>query len=363
SEIVGMILSISTGRDELVEHIHERLRAVRKELDDGLVDMCKFEIMKQLTRDPSEYADIKAQPHAAVALRLNETGQFHFHRGDIVSYIICEDGTGNSAAQRAYHRSEIASRSELVVDILYYLAQQVHPVVCRLCEPIEETDAIQIAQALGIDSSAYHSHATINKDNDDLSLEFAHNFSRCRPFTFLCPYKDCGTKIEVRKTLQGEGLNVHLWLDACPQCKRSLLSYADYLTNQLCLAQMSAIREYYKSSFTCEDVVCAYRTRMHVLSWSREGAVCPKCHVSIMRREKTAAMLFEQQSFFHTLFDLPNALRNCTSEQQKKLRTRKDSNEVFSIHAGMLEICNGFLARNDFNRVSLAYLFSSMRTG
>ncbi|VDM49200.1 unnamed protein product [Toxocara canis] len=211
------------------------------------------------------------------------------------------------------------------------MAQQVHPVVCRLCEPIEETDAIQIAQALGwvftfkcIDSSAYHSHATINKDNDDLSLEFAHNFSRCRPFTFLCPYKDCGTKIEVRKTLQGEGLNVHLWLDACPQCKRSLLSYADYLTNQLCLAQMSAIREYYK---------------------------------------KTAAMLFEQQSFFHTLFDLPNALRNCTSEQQKKLRTRKDSNEVFSIHAGMLEICNGFLARNDFNRVSLAYLFSSMRTG
>ncbi|VDM50005.1 unnamed protein product [Toxocara canis] len=46
NEIVGMILSLSTGRDELVEHIHERLRAVRKELDDGLVDMCKFEIMK-----------------------------------------------------------------------------------------------------------------------------------------------------------------------------------------------------------------------------------------------------------------------------------------------------------------------------
>lgn len=29
------------------------------------------------------------------------------------------------------------------------MSQQIHPVVLRLCEPIEEIDAIQIAKALG----------------------------------------------------------------------------------------------------------------------------------------------------------------------------------------------------------------------
>lgn len=35
-------------------------------------------------------------------------------------------------------------------DVSYYLAQQIHPVVSRLCEPIEGTDAAVIAQFLGL---------------------------------------------------------------------------------------------------------------------------------------------------------------------------------------------------------------------
>uniref|UniRef100_A0A914SH34 DNA-directed DNA polymerase n=1 Tax=Parascaris equorum TaxID=6256 RepID=A0A914SH34_PAREQ len=87
--------------------------------------------------DPQErpnfviYCWNKPQPHAAVARRLNASGKFHFHRGDTVSYIICERFVN------------------IIEDTLYYLAHQIHPVVCRLCEPIEETDAVQIAEALG----------------------------------------------------------------------------------------------------------------------------------------------------------------------------------------------------------------------
>lgn len=43
-----------------------------------------------MTKDPNEYTDFKTQPHAAVANRLNDTGLYHFHHGDIVEYIICE---------------------------------------------------------------------------------------------------------------------------------------------------------------------------------------------------------------------------------------------------------------------------------
>lgn len=34
-------------------------------------------------------------------------------------------------------------------DTHYYLAQQIHPVVSRLCDPIEGTDAARLAECLG----------------------------------------------------------------------------------------------------------------------------------------------------------------------------------------------------------------------
>ena len=34
-------------------------------------------------------------------------------------------------------------------DAKYYLANQIHPVVCRLCDPIEGTDSAHIAECLG----------------------------------------------------------------------------------------------------------------------------------------------------------------------------------------------------------------------
>ena len=44
---------------------------------------------------------------------------------------------------------------DLKVDIQYYLAQQLHPVVSRLCDPLEGTDGSRIAQCLGLDPEQY----------------------------------------------------------------------------------------------------------------------------------------------------------------------------------------------------------------
>ena len=52
--------------------------------------------------------------------------------------------------QRAYSVDEVAdSQGSLTPDIEYYLSGQVHPVVSRLVEPLEGTDAARLAQALG----------------------------------------------------------------------------------------------------------------------------------------------------------------------------------------------------------------------
>ncbi|VDK17977.1 unnamed protein product [Anisakis simplex] len=220
NEIVEMILSMSLKREELDTSIYDRLRFLRKELDDDAIDIEKFEIFKQLTRDPKEYADIKSQPHAAVAQRLNESGKFHFHKGDTVNYIICEDGTQSSSTQRAYHRSEIASNKNLHIDIHYYLAHQIHPVVCRLCEPIEEIDAVGVANALGyllirIDSSGYRIRAKAadsqgDEQGDETTFEWKHDFSQCQPFKFKCPHAECRKEIEITKAIEGEVCRVNI---------------------------------------------------------------------------------------------------------------------------------------------------------
>jgi len=38
----------------------------------------------------------------------------------------------------------------MFLDMKYYLASQIHPVVSRLCDPIEGTDASHIAECLGM---------------------------------------------------------------------------------------------------------------------------------------------------------------------------------------------------------------------
>lgn len=53
------------------------------------------------------------------------------------------------ATQRGYTLDEMKANTALKVDIDYYLAQQVHPVVSRLIECLEGTDAVRVAECLG----------------------------------------------------------------------------------------------------------------------------------------------------------------------------------------------------------------------
>lgn len=127
----------------------------------------KFVITKQLTKQPEDYPDAKNQPHVQVALRRKAAGKRNgVAAGETVPYIICinqavagEEGAGEAApvqkslAERAYHPEELRSSDSLVVDAEYYLGQQVHPVVSRLCSPIEGTNPGHLAECLGLDSS------------------------------------------------------------------------------------------------------------------------------------------------------------------------------------------------------------------
>lgn len=171
---------------------------MREKLDQGLVPLNKFVITKQLTKRPQDYPDARTQPHVQVALRrtaehkrdgiaqvalgansvfvqiarvlrdkAEQQQQSKWRvcvQGETVPYIICvernEEGqvvtdASKSLAERAYHPEEVNATPRLAVDNEYYLANQVHPVVSRLCAPIEGTDAARLADCLGLDPSRF----------------------------------------------------------------------------------------------------------------------------------------------------------------------------------------------------------------
>uniref|UniRef100_A0A0R3RPY0 DNA polymerase n=1 Tax=Elaeophora elaphi TaxID=1147741 RepID=A0A0R3RPY0_9BILA len=384
NEILDIILSVqSQNRDEIIEQIHSHLRKLKDDMAEELLQISMFQIFKQLTRKPDEYANISVQPHAAVAQRLNATGKFKFHRGDIVGYIICEDGSGKSATQRAYHITEVQENTNLKVDFNYYLAQQILPVVSRLCVPIEECNEAWIAQALGLDSSAYRKHATYeeNVNKEEQLMCFSHyNFERCKPFKFACPNDGCEHMFLVREcVVEDNNGGQKLWLSECSVCHNSLLHFGAYLYNQLQLTLDKVISDYCKISYVCDDIGCAYRTRTLVLGWTKEGAQCPKCKSGFMRREVriqyalnfyistfpcqySSKGLYEQLIFYQKLFDVTKAIDSFTEEQRMKLRCGNGWKEATALLAGLLSLCDQYIADNQYNCVSLSYLFSIMRS-
>jgi DNA polymerase alpha subunit A len=103
-----------------------------------------------------------------VALRMRTRGQREGTQpGDVVQYIICKDtsdGAGTSGgaaalANRAYHPQEVLENSALQVDVHYYLSHQLHPVVSRLCAPLDATSGARLAECLGLDPSKFRSSA------------------------------------------------------------------------------------------------------------------------------------------------------------------------------------------------------------
>ncbi len=72
-------------------------------------------LLQQLTKNPEDYPDKKSLPHVQVAMRLNSRGGRRLRSGDIVYYVVCEDGSNLPHSQRAYHPDELAKSETLKI--------------------------------------------------------------------------------------------------------------------------------------------------------------------------------------------------------------------------------------------------------
>ncbi|KRX85183.1 DNA polymerase alpha catalytic subunit [Trichinella sp. T6] len=319
--VINSILSDFTS-DETAARIREYLMKLTSDIRQNKVVLGKFIIRKQLAKSPDEYQDAKGQPHVAVALRMNEKGS-HFRQGDVIPYAICLDQTNNQAMQRAYHFNEI-QQGNMQIDFDYYLAQQIHPVVTRLCEPIESLDAACLADWLGLKRASYAKQSNLALPTTDLATVssscsfFDHSYSE--PFTVPCV--ECGKIIEVT-TLFSDMENIKLALSKCPygDCSFKPASNRQYLVSLLRKQIHKHVHQYYLGWYVCDDSTCRYRSRYVVMKLNSEGKlICPKCPSGILIREYSEKKLYNQLCFYFTIFDFPQALMRLSKAKKQLAR-------------------------------------------
>ncbi|TKS87838.1 DNA polymerase alpha catalytic subunit [Collichthys lucidus] len=230
--VIGQILS-DQNRDVIVENIQKHL-------------------VEALTKDPQDYPDKKSLPHVHVALWINSQGGHRVKAGDTVSYIICKDGSTLAASQRAYALEQLQKQEGLTLDTQYYLAQQIHPVVSRICDPIEGIDGVLIATWLGLDPGQFRAQQQYQREEEadgmlgaPVQLTDEERYKDCERFTFTCP--QCGTDNIYDSVFEGAGLKLEPSLMRCCHipCGSRPIDHAVNISNKLLLDIRRHIKKYY----------------------------------------------------------------------------------------------------------------------
>ncbi|XP_024959524.1 DNA polymerase alpha catalytic subunit [Cynara cardunculus var. scolymus] len=338
---LGQILS-ELSCEEVVESIHNKLRKVQEDMRNGEIGLEKYIITKTLTKPPEAYPDARSQPHVEVALRLRKLGYTSgCSAGDTVPYIVCcEQGKGSSTsagiAQRARHPDELTKDNEnLMIDIDYYLAQQIHPVVSRLCASIEGTSPACLADCLGLDPSKFQSKSSEVANNDHSGsvlcmTDDEERYRGCEALSLSCPgcsatfectsvlsYIRTATNLEKPADLAS---NTSFWHKlSCPKCQLEVPPPS--IANQVKRLAESFISTYYKGLMTCDDETCDYTTRslnLRVVGDSERGTICPnypRCNGRLVR-QYSEADVYKQLSYFCYLLDAAR----CIDKVDGKLR-------------------------------------------
>ncbi|XP_040576162.1 DNA polymerase alpha catalytic subunit [Lepeophtheirus salmonis] len=352
------------SEDERIALIHRKLELITEDLQNGRVTLAQLAITKQLTKDPTDYADTKALPHVQVALRMNSVvGGKRLKSGDTVPYVICLDGTDRPATQRGFHIDEVANEnSNLKVDTKYYLSQQLHPVLSRICDPLDGTDSSRIAQCLGLDPDQFKKIIRSTESNEERELiSEVDKFRPCNKLKIKCV---CGEIITLESIVTGSpsSRDFHLSLTQCPKpdCGHIPLSQVNVIKNKLVQEIRRHIKEYYSGWIICEDPACSGRTRQLPIRFQQSFPVCSTCEKATMYREYSDVSLYTQLLYYSKLFDLKSARETFNSRRpdiQLDLSRVRGGEEKYQV---LFDTVKKILNLNNYSIVSLSKVFDGL---
>jgi DNA polymerase alpha subunit A len=207
-------------------------------------------------------------PPAQVALREIARGRT-VRPNDVISYIVTNGDSGTShlpPAKRSYTLQDVLKvDSGLKPDVEYYLLKQIFPPIERLCAPIPGTDAVRIAECLGLDVRKYQINTSQSGSQQsaeiyplESQIPDSIRFQDATRFTLKCRF------CYEASVFEGLSASVHMCTPnglVCPKasCGKSfsVISIISQLEHQIRL-QASA---YYEGWLVCDDSACGNRTR------------------------------------------------------------------------------------------------------
>ncbi|KAG0453495.1 hypothetical protein HPP92_024799 [Vanilla planifolia] len=289
--------------------------------------------------------------------------------GDTIPYVICcqkdaSSGSSTGIAQRARHPDELKrDNSEWMVDIDYYLSQQIHPVVSRLCASIQGTSPARLADCLGIDSSKFQ-HKSSDESNKDAPhvlpvIDDDDRYLGCEPLRLTCPSCSCSfecppisTFFSPESNANATGLEAENKMDAnfwrrmrclrCPEDIEGCKITPSMITNQVKRQADHFISLYYKGLMMCDDEICKYTTRslnLRVMGESERGTICPNyphCNGHLIRQYNEAD-LYRQLSYFCYLLDATRCIEKL--DQNSRATYERDVATIYSaVHPAQLVI-------------------------
>ncbi|KAH8359207.1 hypothetical protein KR093_005263, partial [Drosophila rubida] len=298
--------------EDKLDAVHAQLGRIRDQIAESAVPLPLYVITKQLTRAPQEYANSASLPHVQVALRMNRERNRRYKKGDMVDYVICVDGSTNAAMQRAYHLDELKGSETLKLDNNYYLAHQIHPVVTRMVEVLEGTDASRVAECLGMDASKYRQNAqrvqqerTEEAEGESLQKSTLQLYRLCEPFRFKCV--TCHTEQLMASAYRPGPNSSHVpVLQQCvnAECQTPPLQYLVSIRNQLQLSVRSYVQRFYRNWLVCDHPDCNYNTRSYSVRLEMRRPRCLKCNSGSMLRQYSERDLYNQLCYLRFMFDL-----------------------------------------------------------
>ncbi|KAL6580135.1 hypothetical protein OROMI_008159 [Orobanche minor] len=348
--------------EDVVEAIYNSLMKVQEEMKNGQIPLDKYKITKTLTKPPDAYPDAIArnQPHVQVARRLKRSGYVDgCSAGKTVPYIICcQEGNVftkvlgrliSTCRLNNLDPDELKGGDESwKIDIDYYLAQQIHPVISRLCASIQGTSPSRLADCLGLDPSKFQIKSSESVSNEP-SFFASHDEERyrgCEPLILSCPccsstfecspilHSVC-TLINTRQEDIQAGSSNDFWLKLrCPKCPdegdKGVISPAIIANQSEREVKRQAERfmsTYYKGLIMCDDETCYYSTRavnLQALRDSKRKTTCPNyphCNGHLIRKY-TEGHLYRQLSYFCYTLDTVRCIEKI--EGDKKVMADKE---------------------------------------
>ncbi len=304
-------------------------------------------------------------PQVQVALREIAKGK-NPRVNDVMSYIVTGDSktTSEPAAKRAYTPQDVLKTdSGLKPDVEWYLYKQIFPPIERLCAPIDGTDAVRLAECLGLDTRKYSiaSSAAAQQQEEIFPLESqvadSVRFKDAARLSLRCRF--------CKDSFLFEGLTPSAGCCSpngiiCPSTSCSKPFTTLSLVAQLENAIRQQTSKYYEGWLTCDDPSCGNRTcQMSVYGHRCLG---PKGQATgclgRMGYEYPEKKLYNQLLYFASLWDVDKAKKEVAAgEREKKERVEalaEWNRERFGTCRGVVE---GYLRKCGRQWVAMDSLF------